>query len=381
MIFCPQFYRGSEQDPFVSGLARGLPDAHTEYCGSLWEEMESRTEQLAQEAGFQSEQVLMGGGARSGGNLEQALGELPVLFEWNCAHVGTPFMMMRHADFATEEDSLGDPSRALLQFMIAATPNEGLAQEMMANPKAYLEKMSASWETHFVGGHGVITAMVDNVPDTVNAVKAKVSFVQVPKGESTSLELVWKFEVEMQDNWYEAAVSTSTPHRIVSVVDWASDSPMAAPVAPVPKEPVEPKYGVYNVFGWGINDPTVGNRSMEKENFDVLASPVGWHAMPIENDPASGTRGGKVWTANGHRWVNTTTTWGINVFAHENWEGQNDWMVNYRPDAGAEMVFNYTYDPQLTDRTDSLDEAKKYINATVTQLFYSANMVHDLYYR
>jgi extracellular elastinolytic metalloproteinase len=30
----------------------------------------------------------------------------------------------------------------------------------------------------------------------------------------------------MENNWYEATVSASLPHRIVSVVDWASDSPM-----------------------------------------------------------------------------------------------------------------------------------------------------------
>jgi extracellular elastinolytic metalloproteinase len=37
---------------------------------------------------------------------------------------------------------------------------------------------------------------------------------------------ITQFEVEMENNWYEATVSASLPHRIVSVVDWASDSPM-----------------------------------------------------------------------------------------------------------------------------------------------------------
>jgi len=30
----------------------------------------------------------------------------------------------------------------------------------------------------------------------------------------------------MEHNWYETTVTASIPHRIVSVVDWASDSPM-----------------------------------------------------------------------------------------------------------------------------------------------------------
>ena len=64
----------------------------------------------------------------------------------------------------------------------------------------------------------------------------------------------------MQDNWYEAAVAAEAPHRIISVVDWASDSPV--PFAPVPKEP---QGATYNVFAWGINDPSVGERSIQKE--------------------------------------------------------------------------------------------------------------------
>jgi extracellular elastinolytic metalloproteinase len=45
------------------------------------------------------------------------------------------------------------------------------------------------------------------------------------------------------------------------------------------------------------------------------------------------------------------------------------------------MNFDYKYNPKVTDGPDALDEAKKYINATITQLFYTSNMVHDLYYR
>ncbi len=178
----------------------------------------------------------------------------------------------------------------------------------------------------------------------------------------------------MEDNWYEAAVTNKAPHRIVSVIDWASDSPM--PLAPVPKDPEDRPGATYNVFAWGINDPAEGNRTLEKENFDSLASPVGWHSLPVVNDPNS-VAGSKDKTA----FVNTTTTWGNNVFAHENWEGQNSWQNNYRPDAGASLVFDFKYNPKVTEKSDALDEAKKYINATVTQLFYTSNLVHDLYYR
>ena len=104
----------------------------------------------------------------------------------------------------------------------------------------------------------------------------------------------------MQDNWYETAVSTSAPHKIISVVDWASDASI-----PIPHEPQIT--ATYNVFAWGINDPTCGNRSINKENYDALASPVGWHKLPHKNDPAS--TGGK----STEFYRDTTTTWGNNV--------------------------------------------------------------------
>jgi extracellular elastinolytic metalloproteinase len=45
------------------------------------------------------------------------------------------------------------------------------------------------------------------------------------------------------------------------------------------------------------------------------------------------------------------------------------------------MAFDFSYSPQETDSNDEDDEARKYINATATQLFYTVNMIHDLYYR
>ena len=44
----------------------------------------------------------------------------------------------------------------------------------------------------------------------------------------------------MEDNWYEAAVTAHHPHKIVSVVDWASDA-SDDHIAPVPKKPKKPK--------------------------------------------------------------------------------------------------------------------------------------------
>lgn len=74
---------------------------------------------------------------------------------------------------------------------------------------------------------------------------------------------------------------------------------------------------------------------------------------------------------------NTTTfytTVGNNVIAHEDWEGQNNYLLNYRPVSG-NLSFVYDY-----GEPDGL-APKEYIDFVVTQLFYTSNMYHDLTYR
>ncbi|KAL1701153.1 Fungalysin metallopeptidase-domain-containing protein [Schizophyllum commune] len=353
------FYKGP-----LSGLHdRSLVDSarwpHTQHCNSLTDEIVARYDALSR-ARSATTQTPLGNVVEE---IEEALSPPVNSHHDNCLHHDVPHSLA--------DKSKGDIEGALLQFMIAATPNDDLVNDMLARYDDYVSKMSthpvnsftADESSHFV---------IDNVPDAVNPVKARMAYVQVPTadGRSTILRPVWKFEVEMRDNWYEAAVSAEVPHRIISVVDWASDSPI-----PKPDEPR--KAGTYNVFAWGVNDPAEGNRTLEKEYFDTLASPVGWHSIPFENDPTFDATRAK---PKGF-WRNTTTTYGNNVFAQENWEGRNAYLDNYRPDAGSDLAFDYKYEPKETDRTDALDEAKGYINTTVTQLFYTCNKIHDFYYR
>lgn len=259
------------------------------------------------------------------------------------------------------------PYAGLLHFMASALSSLD-AQLIQANPEAFLEAMH---HTNVFAPQGEDDhILIHNVVGTVNPVKAKMVYVQVPdRSGKVEVFSAMKFEVEMEDNWYDATVTTTAPYRILSVTDWASDAPLPSPEA-------ESKHAKYNVFKWGMNDPSEGERSMEKEEYDHLASPVGWHSLPYDNDPVFTGKSPK-----GEFWHNTTTTYGNNVFAHEDWEGQNRWLDNYRPDGGKHLNFDFKYDPQATNKSESLDEAQKYINATVTQLFYTTNMVHDLYYR
>lgn len=205
----------------------------------------------------------------------------------------------------------------------------------------------------------------------------------------------------MEDNWYDAIVSAHDNGKILSVVDWASDSPMPIYI-PMDKllppleselealkklfEPASKRTldATYLVYPWGTNDPQDGNRTSvsESKEVDHTASPYGWHSIPFRNVPP------EMLERFAHRpipdkdsIVNFTTTVGNNVFAQENWEGMNQFMSNYRPNS-AELNFSYPYEPKDKDSSNGrMREAKGHINATITQLFYTINKFHDLLYR
>ncbi|KAG6844432.1 hypothetical protein H0H87_007034, partial [Tephrocybe sp. NHM501043] len=336
-----------------------MSDPHREYCDVLMDQLDSRSQLNT----FGAQETLADPHFAE-------VHELKHIHYSNCRFQNLPYELP--SSFHSGGD-LADFRHALLQFMVAATPKSEVVEDILSNFDKHLSELVIEAPTgHFAPTDAPSDLLVRNVPDTVNPVKARLAYIQVPskEGDATHLAVVWKFEVEMQDNWYEASVSATAPHRIISVVDWASDSP-------IPTEPESPA-GVYNVFPWGINDPEEGGRTIVKENFDALASPAGWHAIPYANDPSF--ESARPLKKKGF-WHNTTTTWGNNVFAQENWEGRNNFVDNYRPDAGSSKVFNYKYNPLPTEKEDAQDEAQKYINTTVAQLFYTTNMVHDLYYR
>ncbi|KAH7879431.1 extracellular elastinolytic metallo proteinase [Lentinula edodes] len=357
------FFAGTPPSLIAVPDSRNFRHPQREYCQDLSVELETQFNVFAS---TQNEQAPMDDQKTS--KFAAFAGPLTHLYYSNCQFDGLADDMALKRPQAIED--IGDMRPALLQFMVAATPKAHVVNDILGNYDEHLNKMSVSGVNHFTPEGEQTYLFVDNVPDTVNPVKANIAYIQIPSEDgSVELVTVWKFEVEMQDNWYEAAVSAIAPHRIISVVDWASDAPV--PVPDAPKEPAS-----YNVFAWGVNDPSEGNRTLQKENFDNLASPIGWHSLPFANDPSY--RGVK---PSNEFYRNTSTTFGNNVFAQENWEGQNAYINNYRPDAGSSSVYDFQYKPKVSDSDEAMAVAHNYINATVTQLFYTSNMIHDLYYR
>lgn len=121
----------------------------------------------------------------------------------------------------------------------------------------------------------------------------------------------------------------------------------------------------------GVNDPLTGNLSVVTKPWDTVASPLGWHVIPTSANPWNAKIPGMNVTGNTTTFY---TTVGNNVIAHEDWEGQNNYLLNYRP-VNDSMVFAFDY-----GEADGL-APKEYADMVITQLFYTSNMYHDLLYR
>lgn len=157
---------------------------------------------------------------------------------------------------------------------------------------------------------------------------------------------VWDMSVDLLsgDSWYNAQMDVMTG-QVLSMVDWVSEHK-------------------YNVFPIGVNDPHDGERQLMVNPEDKLASPLGWH----DQGSAGNGRGD-----DGDAKFNGTI--GNNVFAQSNPNGRNDYFNNYRPTGVSDddgMIFNNTLDLSK--------DPKSYIDASVTNLFYWNNVVHDIFY-
>lgn len=103
-----------------------------------------------------------------------------------------------------------------------------------------------------------------------------------------------------------------------------------------------------------MNDPTEGSRTVVKDPWDSKASEFGWQS--------DGTTTYK-------------STRGNNGIAQSNWgnEQREAQYVNLPRPMSTASAFEYPFSLEMTDW-------KSYINASITQLFYTSNKYHDLLY-
>ncbi|KAF8966097.1 hypothetical protein BDZ97DRAFT_717570 [Flammula alnicola] len=106
---------------------------------------------------------------------------------------------------------------ALLEFM-ATFGGHSTAPDSSAEPTDAMKVIPVH---RVVPDEISVEYTIDNVHGAVSPVKAKLAYAQVRNkaASDTELLLVWKFEVEMRNNSYEATVSASAPYKVISVVD------------------------------------------------------------------------------------------------------------------------------------------------------------------
>ncbi|RAL13949.1 extracellular metalloproteinase, partial [Aspergillus homomorphus CBS 101889] len=151
-----------------------------------------------------------------------------------------------------------------------------------------------------------------------------------------NLALTWRIETDIYDHWLLTYVDAATSERIHGVVDYVSQAS-------------------YLVYPWGTNDPDDGTRTrtIVSNPWDLSSSPYAWHSDGV---------------------TNFTTTRGNNAIAQWNPSGGRSYKNNYRP-VSPTLQFHYPYAPNRATHPAA------YINASITQLFYTVNAYHDLLYQ
>jgi len=109
----------------------------------------------------------------------------------------------------------------------------------------------------------------------------------------------------------------------------------------------------YNVYDIPIESPNHGARSLVQNPADPTASPFGWH------------------DTNGVAGAESNLTVGNNVIAQDDQNGNNG--SGYRPDGGANLDFDFPIDFNLSPASNR--------DASLTNLFYWNNIIHDIWYQ
>lgn len=195
-----------------------------------------------------------------------------------------------------------------------------------------------------------------------------VALVFQPVNEDSTLRLAWDLSIYLLDasHYYSVRVDAMNG-QVLDVQDWVLNCSFGEqPHSHFPTEsilignkrettymPLNTNTPQYRVFPLPLGAPNEGSDELVTDPSDPEASPFGWH----DTDGLIG-----------HEY---TTTRGNNVLAHEDHAGYN--APGDQADGGEDMLFDFAFDlPQ-----DPLD----YTDASITNLFYMNNIMHDVFYR
>ena len=161
-------------------------------------------------------------------------------------------------DPESEDGKFLSPIEALLSLLSRVSDDNGgisgdiSPDDFASYPHHSLAPKNAPAEppTQMISGSGLAKAGVKN------HVPARFMYTQTSEGDP---RLVWKLDVEMESNWYEAYVDVVSG-ELLRIVDWAKDyswgpsveiekDPKQKPLPKPPKTDLKP-YS-YQIFPWG----------------------------------------------------------------------------------------------------------------------------------
>jgi extracellular elastinolytic metalloproteinase len=181
-----QFYNGAIPVPFTNLEVDSIRHPHREYCDFLTAEVETRVNEFSFQ-GSQGGQVIMGEHSST------KLDELTHVHVSNCRFQNLP------DELVFDLTDVMDFRPALLQFMVAATPKDDVVNDILGNFDTHIDKMMVTSTSHFAPHGASVEFLVSQVPDTVNPVKAKMAYIQVPNTEGEMhLRLVWKVRLDLK---------------------------------------------------------------------------------------------------------------------------------------------------------------------------------------
>jgi len=191
--------------------------------------------------------------------------------------------------------------------------------------------------------------------------KAELIYWESQEGE---LDLAWNFDISLpnQMNWYDFIVDAQDGKELERT-DWQLNCshPQNHSVGifhHCSSDNIKKRIrttldgSVYNVFPFPVESPNHGNRQLLVEPANSLASPFGWH------------------DTNGQPGHEHTITRGNNVFAYEDAASSNS--PGFSPNGGNDLTFDYSLN--IANNPDTYQEA------SVTNLFYTNNVIHDVLY-
>jgi extracellular elastinolytic metalloproteinase len=187
-------------------------------------------------------------------------------------------------------------------------------------------------ELHGAGGPGQ-GSMVLAFEFSREAIPARLHYVATPDGGA---QLAWNLIAQTPDgdHWYDLSIDAATG-AVLATHDWVD-------------------HATYNALPFPATEsPDDGPRALIVDPQDSTASPFGWH----DTDGVAGAE--------------FTDTRGNNTFAQEDVDFNN--TGGFRPDGGAGLVFDFPLD--LTQ------EPSTYQSASITNLFFATNVLHDVLYQ